>query len=138
MFYAVIDTNVIVSSLFTKNRDAATVKIMEKVFDGTIKPVLHKKIISEYEEVLSRKEFPFTKEAIETVINAIKDNALYFNGIPADEHVNDPKDVIFYEVTLDARQYSETYLVTGNIKDFPIRPFIVTPREMLDIIEKNS
>ena len=52
--------------------------------------------------------------------------------------VSDPKDVIFYEVTLDARQSDEAYLVTGNIKDFPKKPFVVTPREMLDIIENNE
>ena len=138
MYYAVIDTNVIVSSLFTKNKEAATVKILEKVFDGTIKPVLHDKIVAEYEEVLSRKEFPFSKESIEIVINAIKDNALYFGGIPSDDQVSDPKDVIFYEVVLDARKSYGTYLVTGNIKDFPTRPFIVTPREMLEIIEKGA
>ena len=134
MFYAVIDTNVIVSALFTKNKEAATVKILEKLFDGTIKPVLHNAIVVEYQEVLSRKEFPFSKESVEAVINAIKDNALYFDGIPADELVSDPKDVIFYEVTLDTRQSDEAYLVTGNIKDFPKKPFVVTPREMLEII----
>ena len=50
----------------------------------------------------------------------------------------DPKDVAFYEVTLDARQTREAYLVTGNGRHFPIKPFVVTPAEMLEIIEKNG
>lgn len=29
----------------------------------------------------------------------------------------------------------DAYLVTGNIKHFPQEPFIVTPRELLDIFD---
>ena len=43
------------------------------------------------------------------------------------------KDLPFYEVVLEKRD-SDTYLVTGNIKHFPKDPFIVTPRELLDIL----
>ena len=42
-----------------------------------------------------------------------------------------------YEVTMDSRQTKDTFLITGNIRDFPVRPFIVTPTEMLHIIEEN-
>ena len=28
----------------------------------------------------------------------------------------------------------DAYLVTGNIKHFPVKTFIITPREMLDIV----
>jgi hypothetical protein len=30
----------------------------------------------------------------------------------------------------------DAYLVTGNIKHFPRKPFVVTPREMVEILEK--
>ena len=43
-----------------------------------------------------------------------------------------PKDVVFYEVTLSKE---DAYLVTGNIKHFPQKPFVVTPAEMIAIIE---
>jgi hypothetical protein len=46
----------------------------------------------------------------------------------------DPKDQVFYEVVMEKRKNEVSYLVTGNIKHFPKKPFIVTPREMLDII----
>ena len=29
----------------------------------------------------------------------------------------------------------DAYLVTGNIKHFPDKPFVVTPREMIEILE---
>ena len=37
---------------------------------------------------------------------------------------------------MDSRQTDETFLVTGNIKDFPIKPFVVRPEEMMKIIEE--
>ena len=57
---------------------------------------------------------------------------LYF---PVEEIIPDPKDVVFYEVVMEGRkEYEDAYLVTGNIKHFPARSFVVTPKEMLDII----
>ena len=44
----------------------------------------------------------------------------------------DPNDIVFYEVKMSKE---ETYLVTGNIKHFPKKPFVVTPREMVEIID---
>ena len=49
----------------------------------------------------------------------------------------DIKDVPFYEVVL-AKRDDAAYLVTGNIKHFPREPFIVTPRELLNILEESS
>lgn len=37
---------------------------------------------------------------------------------------------------MEERKEEEAYLVTGNIKHFPDEPFIVTPRQMLDIFLK--
>lgn len=139
-YYAVIDTNVIVSALLSKNEDSATVKTIFKIFDKSIIPVFSKKIIAEYVEVLSREKFKnkFTPKMVHKTIKAIIDNGIEFSGIPTEEKPTDPKDVIFYEVTMDSRQTEETFLVTGNIKDFPIKPFVVTPSEMMEIVERNK
>ena len=40
----------------------------------------------------------------------------------------------FYAVLMEKRKEEEAYLVTGNIKHFPVKTYVVTPREMLDII----
>lgn len=40
---------------------------------------------------------------------------------------------VFYEVALSKE---DSFLVTGNIKHFPKKPFIVTPSEMLTIISE--
>ena len=47
-------------------------------------------------------------------------------------------DAIFYEVVMEARETTDTYLVTGNIKHFPVKPYAVTPKEMLDILNGNE
>lgn len=47
------------------------------------------------------------------------------------------KEVPFYEVVLEKRD-EEAYLVTGNTKHFPKESFVVTPRELLDILEHNQ
>ena len=43
------------------------------------------------------------------------------------------KDLVFYEVALSKE---DSFLVTGNIRNFPKKPFIVTPAEMLTIIDE--
>lgn len=46
LIYAVIDTNVFISALITKNREAATVKVLEAVLRGDIVPLYHKDILT--------------------------------------------------------------------------------------------
>ena len=59
------------------------------------------------------------------------------DAVPVEEIIPDPKDIAFYEVVMEGRkEHNGAYLVTGNIKHFPVKPFIVTPKEMLDIMYK--
>ena len=46
------------------------------------------------------------------------------------------KDIVFYEIVMEKRKHNEAFLITGNIKHFPAEPYIVTPREMLTILER--
>lgn len=48
LVYAVIDTNVFISALITKNSEASTVKVLEAVLKGDIVPLYHEDIIAEY------------------------------------------------------------------------------------------
>lgn len=59
---------------------------------------------------------------------------IFMEGMAVDEVLPDPDDAVFYEIVMEARTISDAYLVTGNIKHFPVRPFVVTPKEMLDIL----
>ena len=62
IYYAVIDTNVFIAALLSKNEDAATVRVLEAMFDGVIVPLYHNDILAEYEEVLHRSKFCFKEE----------------------------------------------------------------------------
>ena len=63
--YAVIDTNVFISALLSKNSDAATVKVLQAIFDGRIVPLYHDEILAEYREVLHREKFHFKEKSIQ-------------------------------------------------------------------------
>ena len=131
-YYAVIDTNVLVSAMLKWNSIPGNV--MELTFDGPIIPILNEQIVKEYREVLARPKFHFTKEIIRDVLENIRSKGLYVDEEHLEIELPDPKDRVFYEVVMEKRKTEDAYLVTGNIRHFPTKPFIVTPREMIDII----
>lgn len=131
-YYAVIDTNVIVSAMLKWN--SVPGNILELAIEGPITPVLNEKILEEYREVLLRPKFHFTDKIVSEVIEAIKRRAIFADEERIDIELPDPKDRVFYEVVMEQRKSSDAYLVTGNIKHFPVEPYVVTPKEMMDII----
>ena len=132
-FYAVIDTNVLVSA-FLKSTSVPHI-VVDYVFAGDIVPLYNEEILAEYKDVLNRPKFHFPKEAVELTVNKIKEIGIHFDSIAVNENLPDPKNVFFYAVTMNARNEKDVYLITGNIKHFPEKPFVVTPRQMLDIVE---
>lgn len=134
MCYVVIDTNVLVSSLLSKHDNAATVLVIDKLFSGDIIPIYSKEILSEYHEVLRRKKFKFSEQLISDFLESIERLGVNIIPDPSGEIIPDIKDLPFYEVVLEKRD-ENAYLVTGNIKHFPNKPFIVTPNELLEILE---
>ncbi|WP_444818890.1 putative toxin-antitoxin system toxin component, PIN family [Treponema denticola] len=132
--YAVIDTNVLVSAFLKENSIPRFV--INYMYASKIIPIYNEEIISEYFAVLSRPKFCFPKEAVNIAVNAIQKIGLKIDGINVLDPMPDPKDIVFYAVTLSARKNLETYLITGNIKHFPMKTFVVTPRQILDLLEK--
>lgn len=131
--YAVIDTNVIVSALLSRHQDSATVKILDYLYGRTIIPVYNDEILEEYATVLRRTKFNFPESTICATLEAIKAGGVKSDRISCEEQLPDPKDIVFYEVALSVE---DSYLVTGNTKHFPKKPFVVTPAEMLQIIDQ--
>ena len=132
-YYAVIDTNVLVSALLSRNMASPTVAILNLILDGTIMPVYNDEILSEYTEILSRGKFHFSPEQIDAALGAIG------SGICTDRTTTDwvfpnKDDIVFYEVALSIEQ---AYLVTGNTQHFPPISKVVTPVEMLQIVHSN-
>ena len=132
--YAVIDTNVLVSALFSISGYSNPSIIIRKIIDGDITPLYNEEILAEYEEVLNRDKFPFRKADIDWIISTFIDYGISLGRTAvSDEEFTDIDDIVFYEVALSKE---DSFLVTGNIKHFPKKPFIVTPAEMLTIINK--
>ena len=106
--------------------------------NGDIIPVLNDEIIAEYEDVLNRPKFRFDKRAVNILLEELKKRAVYSDYGLIEDEIPDPKDIIFYAVLMEKRKEDDAYLVTGNMKHFPMRTYIVTPKEMLDIIEEGK
>ena len=135
MIFAVIDTNVIVAAMMSKHSDSATVKVINAVREGRLKPVLAPDIIAEYGEVLSRSKFQFVEEDVRQTIDAIVANAVFLEPKSSGETFADESDRVFYEVAL-AGHDDDTRLVTGNLRHSPVSPIVVTPAQMVAIIEE--
>lgn len=128
MVYAVIDTNVLVSAILSIHPDSATVIIRDKIIDGLIIPLYNADIIEEYRNVLTRPKFHFPAELVDAVLDVILQKGFSLERTKTEEVFIDPKDVVFYEIAL-------SYVVTGNTKQFQVSPIVVTPAEMLRILE---
>ena len=133
--YAVIDTNVIISAFLSKNPEAATIKVVRAVLEGKLIPLYHKSILAEYNEVMHRPKFHLEDEIIRKILGAIQQFGIEVYPMPTGEILIDMDDLIFYEVAMEKRE-DDAYLVTGNQKHYPIREFIVSPAEMIRILEE--
>ena len=135
-YYVVVDTNVLISAMLKEN--SVPYKVIDLIFKGKIIPLMHKEILAEYERIANRPKFKFLDYVIEFFINGMKDNGKFIDAKDFDEILPDQKDKIFYCVLMTAREDLDAYLVTGNLKHFPKKIFIVTPRELLDILESDE
>ena len=132
--YAVIDANVLVSALL--KWDSIPGQVVQQTYAHEIIPVFNDSILQEYEEVLSREKFHFPKETVEFLLSRLK--AIGESMTTVESLVGnfpDPKDVIFFEVAMEKNKTDDTFLVTGNLKHFPKHPKVVTPAEMLRILD---
>lgn len=133
MIYAVIDTNVLISSMISLDEDSPTIAIIGAIEVGRIKPVYSDALLSEYNEVLHRDKFHIDPDVADLVLMFFREKGVHFE--PTDEYVlmPDPDDVPIYLIALQTRDL-DSYLVTGNTKHFPRVDFVVTPRKMIDLI----
>lgn len=131
-YYVVIDTNVLVSAML--KWESVPGNVVTLAFDGPIIPVLNELIITEYREVLMRPKFHFTENIVDAVVGELCHRGVFVDAEHLDNDLTDPKDRVFYEVVMEARKDDDAMLVTGNLRHFPAQPFVVTPRQLLNLI----
>ena len=134
MFYAVIDTNVLVSALLNINSNPG--KVLLSVFNGETRPLLNEEIVAEYRDVLARKKFHFPEETVDIVMGRLAAVSMDINAADGEyPEITDPKDRCFFAVTMTGRLSEDALLVTGNIRHFPAKPFVVTPAQFVEMLQ---
>lgn len=126
----VIDTNVLVSALWSK--DGIPAKVISMILNDTIVPCYDYRIICEYREVLRRPKFGFSEGEINSLIDWIESNGQSVIAKPTTEEFVDEGDKKFYEVA----KHCGAILVTGNLKHFPIDKSIMSPKEFIEKFEE--
>ena len=134
LFFAVFDTNVLVSALMSTRTDSPTVRLLDYVIDERIVLLYNDEILNEYDEVLHRSKFNFSEERIQAVLDLLK-TGLHLDRTASSETFPDPDDRVFYEVALS---HDDSYVVTGNLRHFPKTPIVVTPAEMVKMMEADE
>ena len=123
----VLDTNVLVSALLSPNGNPA--KIYKMFLSGALSLVFSADIFEEYQDVLHRPRLKIPSNEIEIVLSAIRQHGETVEPKPSTKTMMDEDDRVFY----DAAKSVGTYLITGNTKHYPKKPFILTPTEFLKL-----
>lgn len=121
----VLDTNVLVSSLLTKGPPAL---IVDFAVQGKVIPFYDTRILAEYWEVLTRPKFTFSStQVIRLIEDLVRIGLAVQIDTPSKIPMIDENDRKFY----DTAKSSGAFLITGNLKHFPGKSFIVSPAEFL-------
>lgn len=125
----VLDTNILVSSLWSK--DGAPAKIVSMILQGILVPCYDYRILCEYHDVLLRPKFQFAPHEVSTLLDWIKISGQSIMAKTSQTFFEDKADKKFFEVALTC----EAILITGNLKHFPKSPLIQSASEFLRNLE---
>lgn len=132
MIKVVLDTNVLVSALLTPSGNPA--RVLDHILNSAIVVCYDSRIITEYQEVLLRPKFDFNRKAVKEIVDFFISTGISIVAIPLFLKFEDEDDKKFFEVANSAN----AYLVTGNIKHFPQKPFLLSPLDFLKNLEGND
>ena len=130
MIRVVLDTNIILSSLLQPLGPPA--KVLYLARRGFLELCVSGPVYAEYEEVLQRPRFRRVATSIGPVLRFVRESGLWVRPAEVLRVCSDPDDDMFLECAQEARA---SWLVTGNVRDFPVvwqDTRIVTPRQFLE------
>jgi putative PIN family toxin of toxin-antitoxin system len=125
MLAVVLDTNILVSALWTPTGNAA--KIVDLMVTGQLVPFYDQRVIAEYEAVLARPKFPFALDDVRELLATITTYGYSLIVTPSDIPFPDETDRKFYDI---AKAAGAT-LITGNIRHYPTDQIVTTPANFL-------
>jgi putative PIN family toxin of toxin-antitoxin system len=121
----VLDTNIIVSALWSPHGNPA--KILAMLPGGYITPYYDFGIMCEYKAVLTRPKFKFSGETTDAILEMIERRGYFVTVPPSSVAFADESDRKFYDVA----RFSGATLITGNTRHYPNEPFILSPSGFL-------
>ena len=132
-FKIVLDTNVLVTALLSRN--GASFKLLSMIDDERIELVLSTPLIKEYEDVLARKKFVLENDAIADILDFLclisSHHKIYYLWRPI---LKDIKD----DMVLELAVKTNALIITHNKKDFePAKQFnlpILSASEFLHLL----
>lgn len=121
----VIDTNVLVSSLWSPR--GTTSQVLDLLFSHNLTPCFDQRILEEYRAVLQRPKFHFNPDLVGSLLLFIQTEGFEVIAPPIAEVFLDPSDKKFLEVA----RACACPLVTGNLKQFPRTPEVLSVQDLL-------
>lgn len=136
MPFAVIDTNVLVS-YFVSKEETPPVIVVRAMLEGRIVPVYNTYLLKEYRDVLSRDRFGLDPSIIDAVLDVIEVLGLGVESYDSWIRLPDQKDAPVFDIALSTRDVG-SFLVTGNTKHFPGVDYVITPKQMADLLQSTE
>ncbi|MCL2654429.1 MAG: putative toxin-antitoxin system toxin component, PIN family [Coriobacteriia bacterium] len=124
--HVVLDTNVIVSALWSP--DGKPADIFAMIPAEIIQIYVNHAILAEYRRVLLRPRLRFSGMITQQTLALINNYSILVATNPSTIPFTDPDDRVFYDVACAA----DAWLITGNKKHFPKEDRIVSPAEFLE------
>jgi len=131
MLKVVLDTNVLVSALWTPEGNAST--IVNLILSDKIFPCFDQRILDEYRAVLSRPRLSFPAGEVDELLAEITGRGISVTVLSSTIELPDETDRKFF----DTATYCEAYLITGNTRHFLKDPQIVSPAQFLEVYRTN-
>ena len=132
MNLVVLDTNILVSSLWSKG--GVPWKIVKMVLDKEIIICHDFRIMNEYKNVLNRPKFAFNPKNIHVLLDFFQKQGVSIIAAQAKVNFIDGSDRKFYEVARTlVNQGLNVALITGNLKHYPNEPFILSATKFLGL-----
>ena len=122
----VIDTNILVSALWSKS--GAPARAVGLVLSGQLTPCYDHRIMLEYRQVLQRPKFRFRPAEINALLDWFRQSGRSVVPASLDITFVDEADRKFYEVA----KYCGAVLITGNLKHFPSDDAVMSVSDFLE------
>ena len=126
----VVDTNIIVSGLMSKNEGSMSVRLMREIMNGTHKMCVSSAILEEYEDVLHRDYLGLPTIKVDRFLSWIRLNSYIIEPLPTSQYEvqmrGDDTDRIFF----DLARCLNVRLVTKNYRHYPVHELVTLIDEL--------